>query len=549
MRDPFIPDRKLFPSTHSALKLLETLGNPPQSPDISNPSTQCQSALDILAFLSYHNTTPWDKGTYFSKVVLKHWSSYIAAWFQCFLGQYVLDEEAPSTERGLVFRDRIVSVLPDLVAFGNSPEEQANRLCILLRSQGQFLIPLMAQTWLKLTEVYHSAARRWTSLFLYALQSKDPKLTEEIDTSFRSTHRDVAGLGIREMLHFASSCRLSTLKPDALPDFEVFMIIITPSFRLNSPHHPSFLARGGIAALVKVTWALLSRPTLARYLNGRSGCSGIGLIIAKICLTLLRNCADYPSSAFEALQAGLLKIIVKAAPYYNDGQWFDDDQIERNLGEILGDVLERVSRLLVYPSVIRRFTRSVEKYVTKEWEKSLEKSHEFLSKVWKSCLDNLDHIKRIRSGLKEQGSGLCDFVDGTSMPGPIEVAIFLKIVGNYVHKFGEEITEQLKVFEAAIKLFYKDEVHPILVLEFDLTVMELNLGHQLMEFSRFDIVDRDRVVRDARLLPGNRERIMEYTSSSHRNDPLELVVVAFFPGLLPLIAWSVVMVVNIPGRR
>ncbi|KAK7050049.1 hypothetical protein VNI00_005481 [Paramarasmius palmivorus] len=618
MQSPFgfVPDRKLFSSTYSALRSLGTLGNPPQSPDISKPSTQCQSALNILAFLSYHNTTSWNEETYFRNVILKHWSSSIAAWYRCFLEQFVLAEEEPTTERGIVFREQILSLLPVLVTFGINPQEQSNRTSILLRSQGQFLVPLVAKTWLKLMKVSHPAAFRWANVIVCTRVSHDLSFIQELEQCLASsTSGDVAGVAIHEMLRFAHSCRHTIVEPDTLRWFEINLLIMNPCLYPSATAHLPFIARGGVTALVKVLLGLLSRPTLARYPHNSKGFT-TGINTVKICLSLLKECLDYPDGATEALHAGLLKAFVKAAPYYDDGKWTSEAQRECNLADVVADVLERVSRLLVYPSVARQFTRSVKKYATTEWEELVEKDHETLSVVWESCLDNMDCVEEIRRVLKTSGSGLCDniklfsidtpFDDCTSvqmkmkmsriafvhhaetlftalmpvpsrtgrstkltaqgipkissrfvyvlidvrlerelLPGPIEKGIFHEVIEDYVDFFKKEIVERLKGFSGSNE-HYKDDVHPILVLDFAQLEPEARVGHQLMDTSCFNISSQADIFQDKRLLPGNHERIVEHVSSSSHGDPLELVVVAFFPGLRPLSAWPVVTVVGIP---
>ncbi|KAK7050052.1 hypothetical protein VNI00_005484 [Paramarasmius palmivorus] len=514
MRDSFIPNRGLFPSTNAALKALSNLGKPPKIPDISNPSTQCWSALDALAFLTFHNLTTWDEGTYFKNVVLKHWPTSIADWYRCFLEQFVLTEEEPTTERGLVFRDKIVSVLPILPTYGSDPHGRSKRTCsILLTSQGRFLISSMMKTWLKLTEFHHPAASGWTTLILSALLSRDEMLIEEIQEGINSaTGRDVVGIVIRELLRLAYSCRASSFESDILERFDLFVLIMYPCLYPSTPLHLSFLARGGVAALVKALSGLLSPPALAHHhSNPRS--SGTGITIVKTCFGLLQRCLDYPSNAAEALHAGLLKVVIKATPYYNDGKGADGNQCEQNLGDVIGDVIVRVSRLLVYPSVARRFKKSKGKYVTSEWENSLEKTHKYFADIWRSCLDNVAHVEIIRSVLKEP------------------------------EKTSPSVSKSLRSLNRTSR---RMRTYPVLVLDFDDVEPDLDSGHELMDPSRFDILDRNDVFEDKRLLATDRERMIEYISNSGHEASSKLVVVAFFPGLWPLSAWSVVTVVGIP---
>ncbi|KAK7050053.1 hypothetical protein VNI00_005485 [Paramarasmius palmivorus] len=596
MEGSFIPDRNLFSSTHAALKALEKLGSPTKAPNISHPSTQSRSALDIIAFLTYHNTTSWDEGGYFKNVVLKHWSNSLGIWYKYFYEDFILAEEDPTTPTGLDFRDRMIWLLPILFLFSNSnPEERTRRICTLLRNQGRSLISLTAKAWLKLIETDHPATFKWTAFVLVIFHSGDTKLADELEENIQHrTDRDVAGLAIREMSQFALMCRLSLVEVETLSEFDMFMIIISPCFYRGTPLHIPFLTRGGITALVKVLSGLLSRPTLAYYESGTRG-SVTGLTIARICFSLLKRCLDHPSSASEALEAGLLKVVVKAAKHYGDGKAMEMDHWERNFGDMVSEVLERVSRLLVYPSVFLRFKRSIAKYITTEWEESLQTGHERLRHVWDSCLDNVDCLGYVREIMKDPEWAMCDYnecpnqdetndrksvakyvrcsscrtvvycsracakknwpqhkaecltatrlrKEGKGKPDPIDNAVFVEVIHDYVFNFREDIVEQLEHFKT--EMSSKDEVHPILVLEFDDPDPEWNIGNRLIEASCFDIVDRDLVLRDERLLPSSKRRILDYTSNIELLDPLEIVAVTFFPAPLALDAWQVVMAVS-----
>ncbi|KAK7050050.1 hypothetical protein VNI00_005482 [Paramarasmius palmivorus] len=603
--DPYsIPDRSLFSSTHTALKALGRLGAPSKAPDISHPNPQSRSALDIIAFLTYHNTTPWDEGAYFKNVVLKHWSTSIGPWYKYFYEEYILAED-PTTPTGLDFRDRMVWLLPSLLLFSNDPEERSHWTFILLRNQGRFLISLTAKAWFRLIETSHPATFKWTAFVLIICHSRDSELTGELEgiISFM-TAEDVVGLTIREMSRFALLCRRSLVDFDKLSEFDMFMIILYPCFDPDSPLHVPFLARGGVRALVSVLSGLLSRSTLAKYQNNTEGFD-TGITIVRLCFSLLKQCLEHPSSASEALEAGLLKVVVKGAEYYSDGTEMDTDDWERNFGDMVADVLGRISRLLVYPSVLLRFQKSITKYVTDEWVESVEENHKRIWEVWEACLDNVDCLGYIREILMDPDWSVCDYEEcpnldldeendqendernvikylrcssckgvvycsracakknwpqhkddclrstqlqkaGTCTPGPIERAVFLEVVKEYVYTFHKDISERLEYFNAETRS--KGDTNPVLFLEFEETDLELNFGHQLMESSCFDIVDREEILQDGRLLQTSKKRIIEeFASDSVSSDYSEtLVTVAFFPSPWPLDVCPIVMSVRIP---
>ncbi|KAK7047466.1 hypothetical protein VNI00_006697 [Paramarasmius palmivorus] len=398
-------DKHLFSSTDSALRALERAGSPPKSIDISNPNTQCQTALDILAYLAHNNTTPWDEGTFFKSIVLKHWTS-IGRWCRHFLEKFILAPEEPTTQQGLDFRDRILWALPSLFPSSYvSEDEHGHYARNFLRNSGRFLITPTVKVWLKLLDTCHPTTYKWTVFMLEIYFTRDPRLLQEFeDIIFDSKDRDVIGLSIRKMLQFASSCRFSLVDLGALLEFNMFMLLMTPYFHPSTILHDRFLSCGGVATLVRVLSAFLLGPTLTHFPDGSEG-SIAGFKMVESCLNLLKECLDYPFSASEALQAGFLKAVVRAVEHYDHWKEKGSDY----LGPALAEVLQRISRLLVHPPVCRRFKRSREKHVTADWEVLIESKYRYLWEVWDSCLYNLDTFNEIRNALKEPGLSLCDY--------------------------------------------------------------------------------------------------------------------------------------------
>jgi hypothetical protein len=415
MEDSFnIPDKNLFSSTHFAVKSLQRLRIPPNPPNLSDPSPVCRSALDILAFLAFHNTTSRREEVYYKGIFLKNWTASVGAWVKYFFEEFALAQELPTTQHGLEFRDRILYVLPIILASGNNitPPKRGSSFCRFFRNQGQFLLPLIARVWLRLQHTHHAMTFKWAAFLLSILHTGDIKLFEKLTGYIISDpDSDIVALGIEELGNFATKYRISTVDIDpTLAGLYSTMDIISLCSSTSIAIHSAFLTRGGVSAVVKVLSGKLLRPPLSRHLN-RVGHRVF--TTATAFLKLLKQFLDHPSSASEALQAGLFKFIVGAAEYYADDEMGAELGIQ-NLGDVIGEVLERISRLLVYPSVLRRFKRSITKYVTTEWESSLEGRHEFLSEVWESCMENVDCLDDIREDLKVPGLGLCDYDEVSS---------------------------------------------------------------------------------------------------------------------------------------
>ncbi|KAK7050047.1 hypothetical protein VNI00_005479 [Paramarasmius palmivorus] len=490
MENSFIPDRKSFSSTHSALQSLEKLGNPPKTPDISYPSTQCQSALDSLAFLTYHNTTSWNEEAYFKNVVLKHWPNAIGIWCRYFL-ESVLGEEGSNTQNGIDFRDRIVWTLPDLIPFCTEPlDHNVDRVLSLFQVQGRFLVSLSAKLWLKLLDYQHPATFKWGDVTLGLMYAGEPKLLNELNAIFVSS-TDMVGLCVRTMFRFAMLCRFSVVDLDTLLGFNTFMIIISPCFYPSATLHGYFLACGGVKAVVTALLGLSSGPTLLQYHESSIKGFTDGLTIVRICMSLLRQCLNYPSDASEALEAGLLKAVVKLTRYYDNGKAMDSDHWDRNLGDMVAEVLQRISRLLVYRSVLCRFNRSSRKLFTREWEE-LVGDHGRLSSVWDALQDNAETLNETHDILNPS---LCDYdqAKGKEAPDSIDSAIFGEIIEIYISFFEKKIFERLEAFKET-----HSDSRPVLVLQFD-RVEDLNTGH-LMHITCFEIVDYDEIIEDERFL-------------------------------------------------
>jgi hypothetical protein len=137
-------------------------------------------------------------------------------------------------------------------------------------------------------------------------------------------------------------------------------------------------------------------------------------------------------------------------------------------------------------------------------------------------------------------------IGGTVAPDSIALAIFNETIDYYVDIFCQDISDGLNDFRAG----NKEGARPVVVLDFDSAELDTNVGHRLMDLSCFNIMDREDIIQDERVVRMNLEtQIIGYTSSSEEEDPLE-VVVTFFPSVSPcslsLGTWPIVRLVAIP---
>ncbi|KAK7050048.1 hypothetical protein VNI00_005480 [Paramarasmius palmivorus] len=526
---------------------------------------------------------------YFKNIFPDNRKSFTGAWIKYFIEEFILAPELPFTNQGLDFRDRILWVIPELLARGHhaAPPKLESSFCRFFQKQGHFLLPLISRVWLNLLDTRHEATFKWAALTLTFFYCEDHDIGEGLKGYIISNPDfDVVALGVRELAYLITKCQFSNVACPTRRSLNNLMNILSFCFRSSTSLLIGFLAGGGVSALSR----LLSGPPLQLMLAQpiESADHPVSLTIM-ICLDLFARCLDHPSSASEALQAGLLKFVVRAAGYY--GHKPTNGEHGLDLGDMVALVLASISRLLVYPSVLRRFKRSMTRHVTEEWENMLEESHGFLSEVWESCIDNINCLDDIREDLKEPGSGLCDYKEcsnddkdvkyrccsscrrviycsytcakknwprhkaacleaskivkgGITVPDPIAIATFYSVIQYYVEIFSRDLDDRLRDFQDKSH----SKVLPVVVLEFSHIELDSNAGYQLMNQSCFNIIDQEEAIQDQRLLPANQSQILEYRSGSEDNNPLE-VVVAFFPAPWPSGAWPVVEAISVPVGR
>ncbi|KAK7050059.1 hypothetical protein VNI00_005491 [Paramarasmius palmivorus] len=407
-----------FASTYSALEKLKRARPPPKYPNPSDPNLECLAILPIFDYFTSRNTTPWkDESTYFENVIFKNWSGYIGIWFTYLLEKFVLPRAKPNTQQGLIFRDQIISILPKLLLLGHDSrrESRANNL---LRGPGRSHIPLIAKVWSKLVETSHPMAWNWTMFIRDAILTHSSSL--DLILEFETNVSDVVGILLRKMQRCALSCRSSAVNPSKLlPGFNTSLTAIVDILHPFGILHSDFISRGGVGTLVKVVSGILSWPELVHYTDPEPlALCGLGTI--SVCMNLLETCIVHPFDAYQALQAGLLKgVVIIAARYHHEDLGLPDASREDpdcNLGNMVAQVLRRISRLLVYPFVLRRFKRAEKKYVTEEWRESVARTYKRLSEAWELCLYNSGVLIGIQAVLR---SSLCAYDKASSNWFPI----------------------------------------------------------------------------------------------------------------------------------
>ncbi|KAK7047467.1 hypothetical protein VNI00_006698 [Paramarasmius palmivorus] len=517
------------------------------------------------------------------KVVVKNWPTSIGIWFKYLLDGFVLGDEEPNTPQGLEFRDDILAVLPDLFRIGGSLDERIDYVRAIFRDNDKSLgmISLVARVWMKLLDMPHTASFQWASFVagtFYTHETQVPNELEEYLTSSKDS--DLVGVAIRHMSRFAMQCRNSLPDFNVVSELTITMIVSETCFDSSSPRYRDFVSRGGITALVKVLSGVLSQRMISSYLTigGTDESPDTTLMIIRACLNLLVDCLESRAAVMEALVAGLLKAVVRAVGVYDMGDSEDSKgHSERKLGDMIANVLQRVSRFIAYPPVYRRFKRSIQKYVNVEWEESLPESNKYLSDVWNTCLDNMGILEDILSAfmgskwpllfnpvramgppqstviarpaewrfiaLVHARKGIGQHTKKNALGYPtyakpvlndIERQVFNELVRTYVYIFNKYIKERLDSCNKA---------NPVVVLDFDEVIPESKKGLRLVDLSCLQVHDRSEIIQDTRLSPSHVEAIQKCPSP---DDPSKALVLAFFPAPWFRKAQFVLTIIEIP---
>ncbi|KAK7052972.1 hypothetical protein VNI00_004292 [Paramarasmius palmivorus] len=397
-----------FSSSTRAIFFLRQLKRPPSSFDVSSPSEQVQSAIEALAFLAHKKTS--ERAT--RELILKNWGTPINPWVEFFMEQVVLGQDEPRTPHGLLFFDRVLVVIPMLFTLLGTSETGQRKENLMLESLSPYLFPLWPKAWIKTIKLSHASCALWSTVIVsYMLTNQGGSL----GMAFTNTVVNDASLSseiVRFMLghlsQLAQSCR--TLDTVRMEEYHAILILLMPCLFSNGRHIGPFLCAGGTTALVKVLDAFIGKSGVAQKFREGSMGNEMGFLIVRSTATVLRHCLSGGLWVFEALDSGILEIILRSKHIY--GRYGLEGKLEGesvSLTASFSGVLRQINLFLVYTANTRRFLKHAARISELELEEGLTFHSPVVSHEWEACKARAVNLGDLLHSAKFNGYIFCAY--------------------------------------------------------------------------------------------------------------------------------------------
>ncbi|KAL0572621.1 hypothetical protein V5O48_009340 [Marasmius crinis-equi] len=393
---------KRFPRLTTAFEHLKKLGKPPSIIDISCPSSQLQSACDIIGSIAYHETVNPIMTT---NLIRTRWESHLARWVVYLLRVALKIHEYSSTPS---WRDTFLCIavsVPYMLEFTSA------NLAFVKRCSPELQF-LLGQVWLILLDreddlwysfgtafvkVAHSPAFSPSSAL--TIPTRDPKTSNTDEVR-------IDGYGKRILWHIQRRIgRLSTMEPSelsALRALEFAAERLPKCFpgaeedHLTPDHIPYT-----ISTMTQVLTTLLcKRKSLRLEPIGSAShqyCHELVVNPLELVLRLLTN----PVAIKMAVEAGILQALFFAEECYYLMDETDSVKPTHKFADAATKVVNRIAIYLIYSSVLRPFVRTSRKLAQSREEVQARISRSpALNAAWNNIFDKALALNRARCAIK-----------------------------------------------------------------------------------------------------------------------------------------------------
>ncbi|ESK90699.1 mynd zinc finger domain-like protein [Moniliophthora roreri MCA 2997] len=398
-----IPSRKL------AAQTLHRIGKPPSSsPDVSNPIGPARDVLDVFAFLA-RRLSP-ENGTYvrgqITAYIKQNLSSYIGPWIDFLLEKFVLGKE-PRTIAGLDFRDNILNILPLFLAYPSTPSELAE----LKSAVPKLTSSLLGEIWLDGLESLHITWLRWNTLIGSIFFKESNELTEDFISPLMNHYSSItscARLAVQHLRRIAG--HLPRMGHWELRSVNASLLMIGC---LNEKH-ASFLpalVHGSIPAVVRLLSVVLSRYKRLQQEGISPSTWGILGTTFGYLISSLTNMLKGSLWVSQALDAGVVQMCLKTDRMLPSHKRRKHIDLFAHVWKAIGLVLRQITLHFVYPSVLVRFTASMNRVAELGLEKQLEANARDwpLWEKWQACKAKANDYRSTLNLLKMGPAPICCF--------------------------------------------------------------------------------------------------------------------------------------------
>ncbi|EEB91678.1 hypothetical protein MPER_09929, partial [Moniliophthora perniciosa FA553] len=219
----------------------------------------------------------------------------------------------------------------------------------------------IAQTWLQVTYTFHSTWANWVAVLITFLgeniQAGMSEVGDIIQELTPSLGRDRIAHGLTRFIRNATLF-FSVFKTSQWENLSSFLCLLVGAANPDTPIYLNFLFNGGIRDLVDLLRATISRARKLSNLERHAELSA-ALGVTRMAAIALDAYLRGPLRIVDALDAGLVKTMLKSMQFYAHTEADREGVHSLPLSDTLTRILELLSLYMVYPSVRRRFTRSI----------------------------------------------------------------------------------------------------------------------------------------------------------------------------------------------
>ncbi|KAL0575922.1 hypothetical protein V5O48_006052 [Marasmius crinis-equi] len=391
----------------TALDRLRRMGRPPSGVDINKPSREAQNALFCIGVLSGQKFRGSLNNTTTTIQIRANWAPVLERWVLFFLKSVILASEEPITPEGVDFVDNAFAYIPELVSFPDLDYRS------IRHSQIEHLI---VQAWLKVIEKDHGPWGPWS----LAAASVTATHSDTLDRGFPNTtppvsyHVNNAQLGLILIRKLNTLIlRLPQMGAVDINHFRTYLSFIIGSDSWVSGPRPIFIDTNLLVlSLLSIIRTLLLKRRITPGVNEKTVAKLDAEVVVhytvRKSLALLITITDNPFHVLDLLDSGFIDAIFKCSSLYYALDEKDWQPGPASMSQSLTKILDRLSRYLVFGTVLRQFIRKTSRVRTSpNLEERLKSRSQDVWRAWDRVRNKALALYEFYCNIKRIGFCLC----------------------------------------------------------------------------------------------------------------------------------------------
>ncbi|KAL0563778.1 hypothetical protein V5O48_018286, partial [Marasmius crinis-equi] len=410
VESPFVEESfRSFSNVETAIGKLRQIGRPPPSLQELSPDS-LDIALQIFCSLLSKKMFLRIRRAADNGKLAGHWASLLGPWIAFILQEVIQsgDGEGLVVISGLVERSNwtvpiFLTCLHNAYMFRPQPrtaeiESYYNRV--------PNLKALVARRWFGAVKQNHPSVWAWSSLlYKIVVISADQLATIKCIIDGIPASPDEADFVLIQRIHHEAQ-GIPTADSLDFPDLKSFLFISRLIFQDDSRLESKVIKATMVPAMAGFTFRLLHRRKSLREISVTDPeCERAHSLAVDGLFHTAHAARDRYQPIHQIIDAGFIPALFKAMPCF-----FERDARSRypdKIPEMLCQILERVSKFLIYPTILRLFLRQTKRAVSggdlERLEREMRNKSEELWDCWKHAHAKALFLREVRGDLKSAG--------------------------------------------------------------------------------------------------------------------------------------------------